>query len=472
MLCQPNFAWCGRRTWNLLPYGLGLLNACLKQRGYDSWLLDPNAANLSEEEVRAELRRTRPDVVGITTFSSEYLDEPRIMSRLVKEELPETLVILGGALPTVWLEAIIDDPNIDYHVTAEGEYRLPALLDALNRGDAPALATIDGLASAHPVPFERPSAGFVEDLDALPVPDYGGLDLADYTEYRHVQAHTVLPRQWPYETTITSRGCPYRCCFCAGRTVSGARVRLRSAAHVLAEVDLMLARGTREVIFLDDHFLANRDRALAIMAGIHERDPQMTWKCVNVTLWHLDEELLAAMLASGCNQITVSVESGNQQVLRDIVHKPIQLPTVAPLLARAQAMGFEIAVNFVLGFPGETWEQIRETVRFAEALPADLVLFHIATPMPRTELWDICQREGCLAEEASSAGYTTGRISTDEFSPQDLQILRAYEWDRINFASPERRARIARMSGLTLDELDQWRRRSRRQLGRVLAGQA
>ena len=472
MLCQPNFAWCGKRTWNLLPYGLGLLNACLRQRGYDSWIVDPNASNLSEDEMRAELRRTRPDVVGITTFSTEYLDEPRLLSRLIKEELPDAVVILGGALPTVWLEAIIDDPNVDYHVTAEGEQRLPDLLDALNCGDVAALAGVDGLASARPVRFERPSTGFVDDLDAVPFPDYGGLDLTVYTQHRHLQAHTVMPRQWPYETTITSRGCPYRCCFCAGRTVSGARVRMRSAANVLAEIEAMAARGTREVIFLDDHFLADRQRALDIMAGMREHHPTMTWKCVNVTVWHLDEELLAAMMASGCDQITVSIESGNQQVLRNIVHKPIKLPTVAPLLTIARDLGFEIAANFVIGFPGETWEQIRETVRFAEALPADLVLFHIATPMPNTELWDICQREGCWAEEASSAGYTAGRIATDEFSPLDLQILRAYEWDRINFATPERRARVARMCGITLGDLEQWRRRSRRQLGRVVAGQA
>ena len=70
MLAQTNYSWAGKRTWKLLPYSLGLLNACLKQASYDSWIFDANLDDLSEEAAREELRRTRPDVVGITTSST------------------------------------------------------------------------------------------------------------------------------------------------------------------------------------------------------------------------------------------------------------------------------------------------------------------------------------------------------------------------------------------------------------------
>src|SRR3990172_6155362 len=120
MLTQPNFSWFGKRTWKLLPYGLGLLSASLKKASYESWIFDPNFQELSEQTVREELRRTKPDAVGITTFSSEYIQEPKRLSQLVKEELPQAIVILGGILPTVMLEKAMEDPNVDYFMIGEG----------------------------------------------------------------------------------------------------------------------------------------------------------------------------------------------------------------------------------------------------------------------------------------------------------------------------------------------------------------
>src|SRR5208337_3282219 len=98
-------------------------------------------------------------------------------------------------------------------------------------------------------------------------------------------APSLLPRNYPFAVTITTRGCPYKCIFCAGRTVSGRKVRFRSAQNVLAEIDILYDRGIREIIFLDDHFLADRKRAVEIMKGLLDRNYNLTWKCVNVTVW-------------------------------------------------------------------------------------------------------------------------------------------------------------------------------------------
>lgn len=465
MLTQPNFSWFGKRTWKLIPYNLGLLNASLKKALYDSWIFDPNFQDLSEQTVREELRRTKPDAVGITTFSSEYIREPRRLSQLVKEELPQAVVILGGILPTVLLEKAMEDPNVDYFMIGEGEYRLPRLLDELNKENGN-LASIDGLAYGQSAVIQ-PTKDFISNLDAIDFPDYGGLDMSSYGNYAHKYAHGILPRQFPFATTITSRGCPYQCIFCAAATASGRKVRLRSAANVLEEIDKLYENGIREIIFLDDHFMANRDRATDIMKGLINRNYGITWKCANINVMHLDRKLLELMQKSGCYQLTVSIESGNPYVLRNIIKKPINLKKVPRVIEIAKSLNFEIAANFVFGFPGETWDQIRDTCRYAERINADIVNFHIATPLPKTELMEICLRGGYLKNEESkeSFGYTTGAIETPDFNPMELQVIRAFEWDRINFSNPERKSAVARMEGISLEELEEWRVRTRRNLG-------
>lgn len=469
MLTQPNYSWFSKRTWKLLPYSLGVLNAALKTAGYESWIFDPNFQGLSEQVVREELARTQPDAVGITSFSTEYIQETRRMSQLVKKELPQAIVILGGIFPTVLPEMAIEDSNVDYLIIGEGEYRLPQLLNELNSEECN-LLSIDGLAWGCP-PVIQPMRSFIPNLDAVGFPDYGGLNLPSYRNCVHKYAHGLLPRQFPFAITITSRGCPYRCIFCAAAMISGRKVRLRSAANVLEEIDkLHREDGIREIIFLDDHFLANRDRAIEIMKGLIDRDYGMTWKCVNMTIWRLDEELLELMRKSGCYQITVSPESGNQYVLRKIIKKPVMLDKVPHILDIAKNLGFEIVVNFVFGFPGETWDQIRDTCRYAEKLDVDIVNFHLATPLPKTELMEICLRAGYLKSGNGGGlfGYTKGVIQTPDFNPVELQILRAFEWDRINFSGSERKARIAKMEGISMEELEKWRVKTRRDLGTTI----
>ena len=146
------------------------------------------------------------------------------------------------------------------------------------------------------------------------------------------------------------------------------------------------------------------------------------------------------------------------------------LDKVPHILDLAKSLNFEIAANFVFGFPGETWDQIRDTCRYAERLNVDIVNFHLATPLPKTELMEICLRGGYLKSEDSGElfGYTRGVIQTPDFNPMELQILRAFEWDRINFPNPERKSRVAKMEGISVEELEEWRVRTRRNLGTTI----
>jgi radical SAM superfamily enzyme YgiQ (UPF0313 family) len=471
LLTQPNYAWLSKRTWQFPPYTLCLLKAVIKDLA-ETVVFDPNFKNLTEHETKSYLQNIKPDLVGVSSISSEYFNVTRHMIALIRECLPEAVIVYGGVIPTVMIEEAMKDRNVDYWIMGEGERSFPLLIDKLRRGSKD-FSNISGLAHwQNSMPILN-KVEFIDDLDEVPFPDYSditGVTLHDYGNIKFKYAPGLLARQYPSAVTITSRGCPYRCIFCAGKTVSGAKMRFRSAENVLEEIGILYKKGIREVIFLDDHFLANRDRALKIMNGILENYNGITWKCVNVTAWRLDEEILMLMYKSGCTHITVSIESGNQNVLTRIIKKPIRLDTIPAKLDLAKSIGFDVIANFVFGFPGETWEQIRDTFRYAEKLNVDIVNFHIATPLPKTELMDICLLGKLLPDDyleniSNYSGYGKGLITTKEFTPFELVVLRAFEWDRINFSSPERKKSIARMNGITMEELEDWRVNTRRNLG-------
>jgi radical SAM superfamily enzyme YgiQ (UPF0313 family) len=471
LLTQPNYAWLSKRTWQFPPYTLCLLKAVIKDHA-ETVVFDPNFKNLSEDETKSFLQDTKPDLVGVSSISTEYFNVTRHMIMLIRESLPETVIVQGGVIPTVMIEEAMKDRNVDYWIMGEGERSFPLLIDKLSQG-LNDFSDISGLAYwQNDVPIVN-KVKFIDDLDELPFPDYSdiaGVTLHEYGNVKFKYAPGLLARQYPSAVTITSRGCPYRCTFCAGRTVSGSKMRFRSAENVLEEIGDLYNKGIREVIFLDDHFLANRKRVLTIMEGIRKNFSEITWKCVNVTAWLLDEEILRLMYKSGCTHITVSIESGNQDVLTRIIKKPIRLDTIPATLDLAKSIGFDVIANFIFGFPGETWEQIRDTFRYAEKLNVDIVNFHIATPLPKTELMDLCLQGKLLPDDyleniSNYSGYGKGLISTNEFTPFELEVLRSFEWDRINFSSPARKKAIARINGITMEELEDWRMNTRRNLG-------
>lgn len=471
VLTQPNYAWFSKRTWLFPPYTLCLLAAVLKGK-YQIQVFDPNFRNRTPEETADFLKKTAPDLVGITSVSTEYYNVSKSFIELIRKALPKAVIVFGGVIPTVMIEEARKDKNVDFWLLGEGEYSFPKFIEKLSSGSTD-LSDIKGLAYWDGEIFVQNDPEFIDDLNEIPFPDYSkiaGATLLDYSNIKIKYATNFMARNYPAAMTITSRGCPFRCIFCAGRTVSGAKVRFRSAENVLSEIDQLYKAGIKEVIFLDDHFLADRERAIEIMRGIKQNYKGFTWKCVNVTAWLLDEEVLRLMYDSGCSVITVSIESGNQHVLKNIIKKPVQLDKIPPKLAFAKSIGFHIIANFVIGFPGETWEQIRDSVRYAEKIDVDMVNFHIATPLPKTELMEICLRDKLLPSDfieniSNYSGYGKGLITTNEFTPFELEVLRSFEWDRINFTTIEKKRTIASLNGITMEELEDWRVNTRRNLG-------
>jgi len=468
----PNTVWFENRYWHNFPYTVGLLSAVLTNAGYNVEIIDANLENLDEEGLKKRIAEARPDIVGVSAMTIMYAKCVHKSFEIVKSVNGDIKTVLGGIYPTLSLEIAMKDKNIDYIISGEGETRLVNLLKAIEAGNG--FEKIDGLSYRNPQDkrfISNPVQGALVDLDVLPLPNYKIFDMPKYMNYGQKYTQNFNFRAYPFAETMTSRGCPYRCIFCSSNHLYGNKpIRYRSIKHVLNEIDMLVKDySTKEIIFLDDSFLQSKERAMEIMQSMIDRKYNLLWKSNNISIFLMDDEVLEMMKKSGCYQLSVSIESGHPRTLKRI-RKPVNLEKIKSVIKRIKELDIELISNFVIGFPGETMDEIRETFRYAEEIDIDYVLFSIATPLPATELYEMCKEYKCLPQDFNFEnfdfyGFGRGVIRTKDFSPFELQALRAFEWDRINFKTEKKKKKIAEMIGVSLEELDQWRQETRQKLG-------
>ncbi len=399
---------------------------------------------LTFPEIESRIRAFKPDMVGMSCiFSSQFRNVVEI-ARIVKKIDPSTLTITGGTHPTFLPEySMARCPELDFIVRGEGEFALDELIDSLRKGGDP--AHIKGLVYRDGDRVKiNPDREPYPNLDDIPFPARDLFPIQRYSDIG-VPMGTVF-RHKPYMNLITSRGCPFHCTFCSSTNFWGNNYRTRSPENVLAEMETLYRdMGVREFKFFDDNLTTNRKRAMAIFQGMIDRGLKVTWNTPNgIHVVTLDEELLDLMKRSGCFELTLAVESGNADVLRDIIRKPTKLHHVEEASALIKKKGIATNGFFIIGFPGETKDQIRNTLDFSLKIDLDRMSFFIYNPLPGTQLFDVCVEKGYITPDqmAEDADYFEGRFDTPEWTRSELHKLRRNWFWKYNagllFRSPAR----------------------------------
>jgi magnesium-protoporphyrin IX monomethyl ester (oxidative) cyclase len=173
-----------------------------------------------------------------------------------------------------------------------------------------------------------------------------------------------------------------------------------------------------------------------------ERRLDLTWTTPNgAAIWALDEELIGLMRQAGCHHLTLAVESGSQDVLRNIIRKPLALSRVRPIVDACRSQGMGVSLFFVVGFPGERKADIQRTFDFAMSLDADQACFFTATPYPGTELFEQCLALGLLRRPVD---YTTLRVGRPMFGTADWSADELADMTRAAQARFYRRTAVRR----------------------------
>jgi anaerobic magnesium-protoporphyrin IX monomethyl ester cyclase len=470
VLFIPNTRWYSKRPWLLIPHSALILTSLFnKEFGFD--ILDANAGDLSKEECLASLAQKDPKIFLVSGVSVEYFEQYHKSFELAKTVNRNCITVFGGIYPTLMPHEALEDHNIDYIFVGPSEGRASGFLRTLLNGKYDRTRAYPGVGyrDASGRSIINPIASILADLKDACEPDYSLLDVDTYLKQQSMDYNINF--DGPTGVLLTSYGCKYNCIFCAARTIRGRGTAYRSAENVIEEIEwLMQEHGVKHLSFLDELFLGDRKRAETIMKTFIARDYNLTWKMPNVSAWHLDDELLELMKMSGCKAIVVSVESGSERVLHKIIRKPLKLNIFPPIVRKCKELGIDIVANFVIGLPDETWNEIRQTFRVAEELDFDLCSFHIATPYPGTDLFKIANKQKLLPEDFDFRnpkyfGTSQGFITTKEFTPFELMVLRSFEWDRINFKTPEKVAKIAKMMNMSVEQLNEHRKQTRLKCG-------
>ncbi|MDD2272016.1 MAG: radical SAM protein [Desulfuromonadaceae bacterium] len=383
---------------SLVPTGLCYLHACLREAGHDSTLA--NFSAWSTARVKQELLSIQPDFIGISQWTHNRhssLD----LARTCRNLLPDSTIVMGGGHATFCYEDLLSEGSpVDAVVLGEGESTLLELVSQASAKNA--LHTIAGLAFRHNGTIKTTAARMtLEDLDQLPLPA------------RHLDRSVGFDLELQAEFIVSTRGCPSACFFCSSPDFWGKKVRFRSPQAIVDEIKYIRQKfGLIYFSIRDDTFTADRRRVLEFCSLLQKQDVNILWNCqsrVNA----IDDELVTAMKRAGCECIQLGVESGSPRILKQL-GKTIAPPQIEKACTLVREIGINLSIYLISDVPGETEEDIRQTLELVRHIHPDDGYVSPLAYYPGTKLYNDAVTSGRItssifADSAKSALYVTSK---------------------------------------------------------------
>jgi len=358
-----------------VPLGLAYIASSLRQDG-----ISVDAYNLCCDPLEP-IDFRKYDFVGITLLTP-FINEVRRMIDHIKSVNPNVRIVLGGTHATLATEHTFEAlPKTDYVIVGEGERSLSRLvLEEENYESLPGVwwktDTGEVIGNMRDVP----------DINNLPFPDNSIFD------------HGNLEKRNPLRAIMTSRGCPWKCANCQPNLDIVQPYRLRKVGDAIDEIDFRQKNwGQTYFGFVDSEFPIKKWWFEEFYSEIRDRGIKFQFHC-NSRADLVDSDILRMYKDLNISRLALGVESGVQRVVNDVINKRLDLDVVKEVFAEAAGLGIRTHAHFMVGIPGETLDEMRETLEFARNLPAVSIEFNILTPWPGTSFYDLCIEKDYLRE--------------------------------------------------------------------------
>ncbi|HEY0195941.1 MAG TPA: radical SAM protein [Methanobacterium sp.] len=360
------------------PMNLMYLASSLEKESFSVRILDDDFLQMGYEKVSEIAGKLNPQLVGVTATTSTIKSALKYVE-LVKNILPHSLTVIGGPHTTFMpSETLKSSENLDLVVMGEGE---ETMVDLANHSTESGqdLDLVKGIVYRElksgnlKITQKRP---LINDLDSLPFP---ARHLVPFDSYGAPQENTG--------GIITSRGCVYNCNYCSSSLIMGKKFRSRSPDNVVDEIEELIDQHhIRDIGFMDDTFMLNKRRANDIADEIKARDLDLSF-VASSRVDRVDQNLLQNLKSAGMKTIYYGVESGSQRIL-DLMKKGITLKQAEDAVKSAKNVDLEVLTSFILGYPGETEEDMNNTIDFSTKLDSDYCQYSILTPFPGTPVYN------------------------------------------------------------------------------------
>ncbi len=398
------------------PLGIAYMAGVLQENNIDVEILDASAEDMDFKDVEKELLKRKPDLVALTALTPT-IGRALETAQVVKETLPDSIVVMGGYHPTFNFIETLEDENVDIVIRGEGEYIMLNLVQALENQSS--LHDVKGIVFEDKNSKEivvNPEAPLIQDLDELPFP---ALNLLPMKKYRLLDMDTHMT------TMITTRGCPMQCSFCSSAAMHGKKIRERSVENIVDEIEYLKTNYDIDTIaFMDDTFTLKKRKVMAICDEILKRNIEIMWGCTS-RVDTLDEKLLKKMKEAGCITIFIGVESADQQQL-DNMCKNTTIAKIENAFKIAHKLKIKTIASVALGMPGDTKEIMNKTVKFVHKLKPNYAIYSLATPYPGTRFYkEAFEKNLIKIKDWSKYTLITPILETIDCSLNDMRKIQA-----------------------------------------------
>lgn len=367
--------------------GLGYLAACLKKDGHKVQIILKHRNFASPHDFSDFIRREKFDIIGIKVMTSTMYDASESI-KLIRAVNQNVTIILGGPHVSADPQNIFKlIPDVNYAFHGEAEIGLTKLVNALSKNNAEDdyLSQVPNLVWRKDSQTVINKSELVFDLDMIPFPAFELMDPKTF----HNMRFNGYSRRFPISPITLTRGCPNKCTYCGAPTINGHKIRSRSVENIVEEIKLLTTKfGIKEIQFFDSNCAHRYGPLREVLRRIISERIDITWCAPNgIRIDSIDKELVGLMKQSGCFQVNVGIESGSPRILKQI-KKGLSLNIVRGKIKLLRDAKIEVVGFFMIGFPGETVDEISQTISFAMELPLTGFSGSILCPQPGTEIYN------------------------------------------------------------------------------------
>ncbi|SHI48261.1 B12-binding domain-containing radical SAM protein [Flavobacterium terrae] len=358
------------------PLGLLYVSGYLKSKNIDNDVFD---STFSNQKTQLDfILEKRPKVICIYTNLMTKIEVIKLMNILKSEKYNYPKIILGGPDVTYNIENYLK-AGADYLVIGEGEETTFELYQAIiNQTN---LKGVDGIAYLENEQIIQTNPRTkIKDLSELPLPNREAIQMQRYLDtWKNNHGQSSM-------TISTQRGCPYTCKWCS-TAVYGQSYRRRPANLVAAEMKMLKQNYNTDAIwFVDDVFTVSHKWLQEFKDEVLRQDALVPFECIT-RAERLNDEILGLLKEIGCFRIWIGAESGSQKII-DLMDRRVDVDLVKEMIQKTNSIGIETGTFIMLGYPGETKEDINQTIKYLKEANPTHYTITVAYPIKGTSLYN------------------------------------------------------------------------------------